>query len=295
MLPLPDDPTLPFFAYGLLEPGAPGYTCIQNYINVAPVRASLKSSLRICDGLPLLDTLGESAIDGFVLHFQPGSYDQAYRGLCGFGASGPYRWEVVLLHHPALRANVLVGRQPQNHMQFDEGINLWGWRDPVLIHGLGVVQGLVREHTKNKFESVPVENMEWDRFFCVQSTYLLLWVVIERYTSLAFGPGLDPTEKVTRFGDSAEFKVAISHVVRESRMLFDSRDPRIVYCLEPDDPKKTVRYYYAVRSYVSHRGMGDPSSVEVVRKSLIELEEIVRITLSYERASYQLSPLNPPE
>ena len=101
--------------------------------------------------------------------------------------------------------------------------------------------------------------------------YLLLWSAIERYTAFAYGPGLDPVERVKRLGNDSLFVAAAQDVIKRSDCVYDSRDPDQRYDLKRDKPENSSLYFYGVRSNLSHRGKGAYADGEKVRKSLNEL------------------------
>lgn len=97
-----------------------------------------------------------------------------------------------------------------------------------------------------------------------------------RFAALAFGPDLDPMKKVTRLAASEAFATAVRDTIAEEREVFDSRDPATKYVLSPTNPVSAARYFYAVRSNLSHRGKGAFRDAEIVRLALIQLEAIIR-------------------
>jgi len=54
---VPDDNTLPYFAYGLFKPGEPLSRFIRDLVDGTPSPATTSGSLPVRDGLPLLDGL----------------------------------------------------------------------------------------------------------------------------------------------------------------------------------------------------------------------------------------------
>ncbi len=72
---VPDDNTLPYFAYGLFKPGEPLYRFIRILVDGTPSPATTFGSLPVRDGLPLLKTDSHGAVNGKVICFAPGLGD----------------------------------------------------------------------------------------------------------------------------------------------------------------------------------------------------------------------------
>jgi len=110
--------------------------------------------------------------------------------------------------------------------------------------------------------------------------FLLLWVVLERWLSLTYGPDLDPMAKVKRLGTDRLFISSLQATVklqdrRASTRLYDSRDPDKRSDLDPADALKSAHYYYLARSNLTHRGKAAWRDADIVLDSLCELHAIV--------------------
>lgn len=103
--------------------------------------------------------------------------------------------------------------------------------------------------------------------------YLLLWSSIERYCSFVFGPSLDPGEKIKGLDSDQPFCDALKTVSREDKV-YDTRDPKVLYKLNSENPSHSRKYYYQIRNNLSHRGKGAWKDGEKVRLSLIELYKV---------------------
>jgi hypothetical protein len=129
--------------------------------------------------------------------------------------------------------------------------------------------------TKRDFKPPRHDIFDWVLFYRLQMVYLLLWSCIERYTALAYGPNLNPEERIRRLGADKSFRFSLSKCnIRSKREISDTRDPTKKIYLDPDDPPSSAKYYYQVRHNLSHRGKGALNDGEIVRDSLKELYEI---------------------
>jgi hypothetical protein len=267
---------LPFFAYGAFMPGELAFAKIERYLDCdrSPEPADATGSLWVRDGLPLFVSGGRDVVRGALLRFKRGdSRDQAYGEIRGFEPAEIYQWCKIELKNPKEDAFVLEAKNIEkgNPEKLDE--SRWSFRlDPVFDEGLETIQKIV-----NELGGEPFSVIEWSRFFRLQMAYLLLWSAIERFSSFAYSPRLDPMERIMRMSKDSRFVVALQGNITESgRAVSDSRDPGVVYRLEPSVPLASVNYYYQVRSNLCHRGKGAWSDGETVRKSLIELLAIFK-------------------
>jgi hypothetical protein len=132
-LGLPDDPSLPFFAYGLLKPGELAFPQVERFV-ISEKRATAPGTLWLRDGIPLFDPEGDGEVDGRLLWFDATRIEEAWSIVTSFEPATQYRWSVVEAHAQRERepANVLEGRQLQDGTS---GENFEEWsagRDPIV-------------------------------------------------------------------------------------------------------------------------------------------------------------------
>ncbi len=275
----PERTDLPYFAYGLFKPGELAYGQIEHFLEGAPVEEQVAGALYVRDGLPLLSPDGRKPVIGHLLRFRGGEAEEAYARICAFEPRKHYSWGTVRLENTGATANALLGDNPDKGSIQDERGVWTGRLDPVLARGLSVVREASDRDARKKFASVPPDSFDWPRLFRLQMAYLFLWTIIERYAALRYGPTLGPMQKVTKFGQDPSFRRALKRVVNRTGRVYDSRNPGSRADLDPDRPVASAKYYYYVRSNLSHRGKGAWNDGEIVRRSLLELQEIVRHVL----------------
>lgn len=120
--------------------------------------------------------------------------------------------------------------------------------------------------------------------------YLLLWTAIKRYCSFAYGPLLDPKEKIKTLSYSDSFQTALKKVLNQSERvkkipeLYDSRYLDRWRKLDAEKSVYSIEYYYLVRSNLVHRGKSEWVDGETIRLSLKELFNIFqKSTIFFER------------
>jgi len=276
----PDNPNLPFFAYGLLKPGEPAYSQVEPFVS-SQAPATALGTLRLRDGIPLFDPGGDGRVVGQLLWFDQAVLDHAWAAVSSFEPATQYRWSVVDAHAPQahIRANVLEGRRLQDGTA-GEGVTEWSaaW-DPVFTEGLDEVRRLVHEAAPNGVNAQPDTPELWQNFFRLQAAYLLLWSIIERYTALRFGPGRDPWSRVVELGRSSSFCEAVVAAGARPSEVVDSRDPKDRHRLT-EDGAGAAEYFYQVRSNLSHRGKSAFRDAQLVLKAVTELERTMQILLA---------------
>jgi hypothetical protein len=283
---MPTDLTLPFLAYGIFRPGQLAFFQLTDFVGGVVDPVPVPGQLLVRDGLPTVEfpPAGDSAIEGALLHFRSGTEAPAYNRISDMEPDAQYRWET----HKGV--NILVARQPSHGS--DKDIESWdGWQDPVFTAALDVVQEtLARSREFDPGDIRPT--------FRLQMAYLLLWTSIERYLSLRYylgpqyekskneqskdeGPesqprGMTTSSLVMKLAAEAAFADALKREVTGSRRIYRADNPKKPEDLKPTDPKKSVKYYYQVRSNITHRGKGVQRDHDTLVQSLSELLSIFR-------------------
>ncbi|HVF13611.1 MAG TPA: hypothetical protein VM942_03370, partial [Acidimicrobiales bacterium] len=258
-LELPGRLDLPLFAYGLLKPDQPAYGDV-----IAPLVAGVAAArlddggLRYRDGLPLLDPEGTPGVDGAVLSFARGQERAAYDAVCGFEPRHHYRWHIADAHvaeGSAVRVNVLQGRHPERGIA-DEWFTSWSAdADPLLRYGLHAVRRAALDHAIAAFPTLPGDNPAlWERFYGLQSAYLLLWSAVERYAAMACSPSDEPLARVYRLGDDRSFRESVVAAgVAPRAKAADARDPARSRRIR-EDGSGAMYAWESVRATLGHPG-----------------------------------------
>lgn len=273
---MPERPELPYFAYGLLQPYELGYRQVKSFVR-SQWRASIAGALNSRDGIPMLSLDGPGKVHGWLMEFHDPA-ETAYSAIGAFEPRDLYRWGEVVVDD-GTPANTLIGRTKTGSRPLEE--EQWSGRDdPVFTHAMRVVRG-VSDGTDGTtpFASVPPDQLDWSRFFRVQMAYLLLWSAIERYLALAYGPQRDPSEKLTSLGRDGSFARHLAGAIGSGRRVYESRS-RDSEVLDTNRPKRAAKYFYVIRSNLSHRGKGAWNEAEMVRVALSDLLAIFTAMLA---------------
>jgi hypothetical protein len=272
-LSLPQDLSLPLFVYGSLKPGMPAFESISKLILDSPESAQVVGALYLRDGLPLLFLDGSKKIKGYVLKFDPEK--SGYEQVCAFEPKTQYQWTTFETTN-GLRVNLLTGKKIQQGNAVESDFSDWQLKDDLAFgQGLPVVRSVMNEIIANKQWTL------WEKFFRSQMAYLLLWSIVERMAALCIGPNVNPTQRVNRLHNLRGMNALIEKHVKRRDWVSDSRDPTITIELNSKNPSDSFKYYYQVRSNLSHRGKAVPNELEKVEGSLPEL---LNITEDYLRS-----------
>lgn len=275
----PVDATKPLFVYGLLQPGELAHSVVEGYL-ARRCCATARGALWLRDGLPLFDLGGHEEVQGHLLWFD-GTQD-GWNAVRSFEPASQYKWSLVAVameggEHGV--ANVLCGKKLHTGTA-GECVAEWSARlDPVFVEGIDEVRCLVLDTAPEGVDVQPDRPELWRQFFRLQATYLLLWSIVERYTALRFGPALDPGERVGLLGEDASFLAAVVGSGAQPDVVVDSRNPDKKLPLRPDG-SGAAKYFYQVRSNLSHRGKGAFQDSRLVLKALVELHDTMRLLLA---------------
>lgn len=259
----PNSVKLPFFAYGVFQKGELGFLSISDLVDRVEKPVSVRGCLLLRDGLPIIDPQGDSTILGSLIFFKEGRYSEAYKKINRLEPDRQYRWEE--LTGEGVQCNCLVGRSPRKgSVPADEGWD--GRKDPLFTAALEVVQETWEAHA----------DFDWDLrpMFRLQMAYLLLWSSIERYASLRYHLGGRAVDKVMQIANDPKFLQLLKQRVTRRHRVQRADRPQDHYELNPGDAHESLRYYYQIRSNITHRGKGVVQDHEMVRDSLKELHGI---------------------
>jgi hypothetical protein len=272
---LPDDPSLPFFTYGLFRPRQIGYRSILSHLAGSEEGWSIRGELLERDGLPVLAE-APNDVPGWLLRFKPDEAIAAYTAINAIEPDRLYRWAVADVRRDgvSVQANVLVGRSARKGTIYPEYAIWEGEKEPLFTAALNVIEESLEHYGKFDWNLEP--------FFQLQMAYMLLWTSIERFVSFKYHLGDRVTEKVFKLADDPVFASALRERVQSKRQVYRADDPSKKAVLDPSNPKKALEYYYQIRSNITHRGKTAVRDHEMLLASLRELLGIFKAVLKNE-------------
>lgn len=266
---------LPFFSYGLFRPGQIGYRRLSSFVAEHDPEWCVKGSLLDRDGLPLL-AKGHEDVHGVLVRFRKGTEEEAYNVIASIEPDKLYRWDVADVHKAdqTTKANLLFGLKPARGSHPLEDTEWDGRKEPLFTSALEVVEETLALNREFEWDLKPL--------FRLQMAYLLLWSSIERFASFKYHLGERATEKVDHLASEPAFISGLEELVTTPREVFRADDPKTKEVLDPTDAKKSLDYYYQVRSNLVHRGKAAVADHRILVQSLEELSELFRRVLNDE-------------
>lgn len=219
------------------------------------------------DGIPLLMKKGEGGIKGYLIRFCHGHENEAYNRINEIEPDAVYCWDEVRVNQ-VVEANALVGKKLDKGCTALKHAEEWdGKNDPFFNQGVEEVERILIENS----------NFDWEfrSLIRLQMAYSFLWSAIERYAGLKYHLGKKVDEKVFQIAKEKRFADSLRDHVREKRKAYSATDLR-KYTLDPNNPEKSIRYYYQVRSNSIHRGKAAMRDFYILKPSLEELLDIFK-------------------
>lgn len=271
---LPADQSLPFFAYGVFKPKQLAYHRIKDFVQKESAD-EIRGVLKLRDGVPILvETERDSrAVQGRLICFRKEMVKKPYERISELEPWKLYRWEEKKTKD-GIRVNVLYGRRPDRGWDGVEMTKWDGQGDPFFNEALSEVERIHRE-TCNPFQDGEHSCLPLIR---LQMAYQLLWSSLERFASLRYHLGKDVMDKINKLGrDPCFAKHLKTHCDRIDRVHGTADLQR--ENLDPNEPEKSIKYYYQLRSNSVHRGKAAVQDFDRVRNSLKELLLITKAML----------------
>lgn len=272
-LELPDDISLPFFAYGIFKPRQVAYSKIKNHVDANKIRpVKVNYLMKHRDGVPILVD-GEREYhntEGTLLTFRPGHENDAYHTIARTLSEKLYEWKIIMIN--GKEVNALFGVNPDYGSDDIESraerINFNGKNDPFFDDALRLIE-------KNLNSNSHSSGLE--PFFELQMNYMLLWSAIERYSSIKYNKSKG--ENIRRFAKQKAFREGIKKFEDEYHHPVFSTDDLKMHEFNADDENETIYYYYTFRCNIVHRGKSMRSDYVMLKQATEELLEIFKDVL----------------
>ena len=289
-LGLPQDISLPFFAYGIFKPGQVSFSRILPFVKSIE-KDEIEYSLYERDGIPtVFEEDNKHKTEGYIISFKQDKSEDAYDIIREIESKTFYKWaKKPIFTKNGKEVNMLFGKKHENSNPIHISDNYDGINDVFFKEAIALIASDMRKYK--------VGNTGFKNFFELQRNYMLLWTVIERYNSLKYGEN-SKTANNKELAKEKNFQSALKLILKKEdnkdnqRIIFSSKDLKRK-CLNPDDAESSIGYYYTMRSNVVHRGKSViPTDEENLRKSLLELLMIFQLVLKDTFKEYQIKNIN---
>ncbi len=275
----PENPKLPFFAYGIFKPGQLAYSRIKEYVSEA-IEKEIPYLMRMRDGIPLImpqDKKEYVNTKGYLIYFKEGCEEKAYDIISETEPKKLYDWKEIAVDN--IPSNVLMSDSKKGSSYPEENSEEFkGEDDPFFKDAID----LIEKNLENKDLYKKSDMHDLNPFFTLQMNYMLLWSAIERYTSLKYkyqskGENNKALANEESFVNALKVHVDINTYPRKAVF---SADDIFLYRLNLDNPEHCIKFYYTIRCNVVHRGKSSINDEKLVKRSLIDLLKIFKDVLA---------------
>ncbi len=267
---LPRHSDLPFFDYGLFKPNQLCFFRIKDFVEDIS-DAEVSGTLMERDGVPLLREDSHSRVKGVLIWFKKGREQEAYGSILAIEPEAVYRWRLFTLVG-GTRANLLLGKNiPVGCSDTDNPREWDGRKDPYFSHAIEEIEAILSNNSEFQWDSKKVLRL--------QMAYFLLWTAIERYAGLRYNLMTGSRVKFSHISEETTFRESLRLHVKSKREVYCASTHKEVI-LDPNDPSKSLAYYYQVRCNAIHRGKAVERDFGILKDSLRELTGIFKNMLN---------------
>ncbi len=258
----PNNKKLPFFAYGFYKPDQIAFHSIKDYVSSVE-KVKIKKSVGFINGIPVLDE-GYNDMTGWIIRFKNNSEHTAYEIIGNCKRIEFYEWEELTVGNE--KVNVL-GPFKNNIKPFITGHTQdYDWKnDDSLKRSMKYLKKNIPKNVQIFYRYSDVEFLE------LQTLYLLLWSVIDRFTNLRYG--FNVTDNITELAKENYFKNALKNNFKQKSTVFSVQNLKS-FTLDPKKPVCSIKYYYTFRNNIIHNGKDSKADAEKLHKALLGLFNI---------------------
>lgn len=261
----------PFFAYGVFKPNQVAYSLIEEYVDNFKKFELNNYSLLHRNGMPMI-TRGRGKTEGYLIKFKENYCNVAYNLISKSKSKSLYEWKVVIIDFEPINCLLAVNEG----LGKDYGSTCYSG-----INDLGFCETLDYIRTNiDKFESGEFKSN--NDFLFLQMNYMLLWGVIDKYTSSRYG-GWGQVENVKKLSKEKYFREGLKKVRPDYSSVYSSRsDDEYILNLNRKGNKKyfdAANYYYHIRCNITHGGKVSWDNAEHLKYDLGNLLEIMEYIL----------------
>lgn len=259
---------LPFFSYGIFRPGEIPFIGIINFIDKIE-KLTIKGNIQIRDGVYLFSDEFEDDVNGFLIYFKTNLSESAYDFIKSLEHEKIFRWDIKQDEN-SNPFNLLLGKSPNKGSESIKELdyNYSTTKDPYFTTGLSMLKEF----------KLPECDSALRGSFDIQMRYMFLWTIIERFTFLRYSFGMKATSRVNLLADNEHFIRGLKKYVKKERNIINTQDlsnRKLIL----DDPEQAIKYYYQVRSNLTHRGKGIPQDYDILKECYEELYNIINFVI----------------
>lgn len=297
---LPQDPELPFFAYGIFKPDQIAFPIIEFEVESFEVFEIDDHIKFLRDGVSFIfpDENGKK-VKGYRIYFKKGFSKTAYFKISNKEPQSLYTWVEI----QGMNAMVAIDGKGEDYVEIDDSDLIIGWNDPYFHIGLEILKRQEIDLGKIDFKKFSFWNEKYafSRAMFIQMKYMLAYSMMERLaflmTSFQKGsnqiPNILAESKIVQYAILDVYKNLDEIEKTKDRKLFSSEKKlesngkvksefvKINYkqCIEEANFGKIIKFYYQIRNNITHRGKTIVDREEEFNKYLNELISIIEYTI----------------
>jgi hypothetical protein len=267
---LPANTNLPFFAYGIFKRGQISHFRIKEYVKQLITSVSVNGLLHIRDGITIIDTKhNDKTVTGNLIYFKDNQNQLAYQQISDLEPKKYYKWGVVNTEFG--EANILLGINPT--ASSTEYVDEWdSWKDALFTVSFEIIDETIKKSTQDDAEN-------GKQFLRLQMAYLLLWSAIERFVALRYNfRGEHVMNNVYKLAEEPIFAKLLQNT-KNHRALYSTDNVDKNRKFNKENPLSCIKYYYQLRSNITHRGKASVTDAILVNECLTELTDIFKALL----------------
>ncbi len=294
----PTDIKKPFFSYGIFRPGEIAFHVLSEFVDLERIhKRTIQGSLKLRDGIVILDQNGNDQIEGYLLHFKDGFEKEAYEAIINLEPINYYSWNDSQSKFRK-EFNILHGRTTNKGIDEEKATfneKVWAsrfdssWDDPFILNGFQILKKASRANLElEQNDSLPKWDEEplFNEFLKFQMLFLLLCSILERIMFLNGGFGKNPMEQLKFLSRNKVMNKVFNELAEQQqfsqfkrpfrRSINPSNNPseKVDWEFIPEKeihPFVALNYYYQLRSNITHRGKSGMKKYPELKMAFEEL------------------------
>ena len=281
---LPNDTSLPFFAYGLFKSDQIAHERIRLFVKKVDAKTLAGCFLAERDGIPLLGSAEQaknapsdfkiniSQVRGEVITFNRADALKAYQSISALEPSNVYSWSTIEINNN--KVNILVGKRIFKGSQAIDNES-WSmlYHDPFIGDLEAMIERLIKD--EDRYHNV-IE---------LQAAYIMIWTGIERLITLRYSMKKRTEDDILRHLSNTS---GIANIFNKNcykpnsfRDLYSSTKPKDKVSFVPEDTTRCIKYLRQIRHNVVHRGKGGFVDANLTQVALNFAHQIFKVLYKY--------------
>lgn len=274
----------PFFAYGAFKPNQVAFSVIEGYVDSFKIYNLVNYELLHRNGMPMISRENGYNTEGYLIYFNKDNAREAYNAISQSKSISLYEWKELKIESESF--NCLISRKKEYGKTYGDS-NYDGRKDIGFCQSLYYIKENLEEFESKKYP-------ESNDFLFLQMNYMLLWGIIDKYTSLRYG-GWGQGKKVEILSQDPLFRKGLRKYANGPKDVFSSRSSdKCILDMNNRNKKRysdAAKYYYHVRCNITHGGKVSWGNHYQLANDLGELLSIMEYVLKESFTKFSIEEL----